>query len=161
MQPISRRLKLCFAKSKMEMWKAIYVCACHVLVLSLYASITNWLWAKAAGLGKHLVCLSNIVLLVLGSVYNRQRWDYCTLCPELVQAVSLSLKTSSPCWHDTETDPKNPTSRIAGYCWLSALSGLTSIHTRWYRHGGACCCRGIRTVCEFWAEMETTLATLS
>jgi len=35
MQPISRRLKLCFAKGEMEVWKAIYLCACHVLVLSL------------------------------------------------------------------------------------------------------------------------------
>lgn len=26
---------LCFAKGKMEMWKAIHLCACHVLVLSL------------------------------------------------------------------------------------------------------------------------------
>lgn len=117
--------------------------------------------AKAAGFGKRSVCLGNIVLLVLRSAYSRQSWAYCILCPELVHAVSLSLKTSSPCWCDAETDPKSPTSSVTGSCWLSILSGLRSIHTRWFRQGGACCPRGIRAVCEFWAEMETTLATLS
>lgn len=117
--------------------------------------------AKAAGFGKCLVCLGNIVLLVLRSAYSRQSWAYCILCPELVQAVSLSLKTSSPCSCDAETDPKSPTSSVTGSCWLSVLSGLRSIHTRWFRHGGAFCPRGIRAVCEFWAEMETALATLS
>lgn len=53
--------------------KAIYLFALHVLILSLLAFITNWLPAKAAALGKYLVCLSEIVLLVLGSVYSRKR----------------------------------------------------------------------------------------
>lgn len=46
------------------MWKAIYISAFHVLVLSVLASIINWLQAKADALGKYLVYLREIVLRV-------------------------------------------------------------------------------------------------
>lgn len=73
MQPIARRPKLCFAKGKMDVWKATYLWIGCVLMLSLLTPITNLLGARAAGLGKHLFCLSKIVLLVSVSAYSRQR----------------------------------------------------------------------------------------
>lgn len=108
-----RRPKLCFAKGKMGMWKAAYLWTCHVLLLSLLTPITNLLWARAAGLGTHLVCLSDCCLSLRVGLQQTEVRIYCPL-----HGTVWELKNSSSCWHDAETDPKAPTSRIAGSCCL-------------------------------------------